>query len=180
MLIEYVRKIKGVKKQNRIFEEIINDKRCVLLNDCNGIRTTAYKEHRGWKASTWAKTMQMANNLNDFKIPVCFLPESNTISSADAIIRYNKRWRICDFKYCISTNSNTISGELIKGFKQADTIVLKLENANLGVLRDAIEQVKRKKYYGDLLVINKRGKTQYISVKEIQSGKYLTKLRGFL
>ncbi|GIZ14136.1 hypothetical protein [Capnocytophaga catalasegens] len=109
------------------------------------------------------------------------MSEYDNISSADVITMFRNRYVIADFKYSSTDNYNTIAEELIKGFKQSDCIVLKMDKGNSGTFRKIIEQIERKKVKPkDFILINKYNKVLEISRKEIQEGKYKALVKGFL
>ena len=60
-------------------------------------------------------------------------------------------------------------------------VVLKLRNADTGILSGTINELARKNLIkGDLLLINRLEKEELFEKKELNSGKYLYRLRGFL
>ena len=124
----------------------------------------------------------MARDLNKSSISVSFLPEMDDVSCADTIVKIGKNeWRLADFKYSTSTNYNTIAEDIIKGVKQADSIALKLINADLGSFSEVVKQLKRKDSVPKtMIVINKYGKTRIIERRELLNGKYKKHLKGFL
>lgn len=90
-------------------------------------------------------------------------------------------YRLADFKYCITTNANTLAKELEHGFEQAGTIVLKLKNMDAGVFNEAIDYVLRKGIpHGSIILMNKYGKTVELSKKEIKTGIYKKAVKRFL
>ena len=182
MIIEAVRMAKDRKTKNAIFESILNDERASVLYQTQTAKTTIFPNHKGKKSKYWRETQGMAKDLNESGISVSFLPEMDDVSCADAIVQIGKKdWRLADFKYSTTTNHNTIAEELIKGVSQAGTIVLKLENADLGTFREVVEQLKRKKSIPrKLIVINRYGKTKMLEQRELRSGKYKKLLKGFL
>ena len=100
---------------------------------------------------------------------------------ADALVLFQGRPVIADFKYCITKKANTRAGDLEEGFGQAGTIVVKLENKDAGVFKEAVDYLVRNNIpYGNIKVINKYGKNIEITLKEIRFGAYKKKLKGFL
>lgn len=143
-IVEAVKSVHDRKAKNKILAEILNDERATLLNETQGYTTRLFAGHRGTNKPTWNATKQMAFDLNNDKISVAFLPELEGKTSADALIFYkNKKYLLADFKYAITTNNNTLSKEIEKGFLQAGSIVLKLENMDAGQFKEAIEYIKR-------------------------------------
>lgn len=182
MIIEAVRMAKDRKTKTAIFESILNDERASVLYQTQTAKTTIFPNHKGKKSKCWRETQGMAKALNESGISVSFLPEMDDVSCADAIVKIGKKeWRLADFKYSTTTNHNTIAEELIKGISQAETIALKLENADLGTFREVVEQLKRKNSIPrKLIVINRYGKTKILEQRELRSGKYEKLLKGFL
>ena len=182
MIIEAVRKAKERKTKNAIFESILNDERASVLYQTQTAKTTIFPNHKGKRSPVWAETKQMARDLNESSISVSFLPEMEDISCADSIVKIGKKeWRLADFKYSTSTNYNTIAEDIVKGVKQADSIALKLVNADLGSFSEVVKQLKRKKSVPKtMIVINKYGKTRIIERRELLNGKYKKHLKGFL
>ena len=123
----------------------------------------------------------MTKALNDKGKSVAFLPEYDTISSADAITAFKGKLRIADFKYSTKNNYNTIAEELIKGFSQANLIVLKMVQGDLGTLKKVVSQINRKNLkMVDLILINKYNKVAEITEKEFLNNKFTKILKGFL
>ncbi len=181
VIIENVRKLKDRRQKNILFNEILNDERTSILHEIEDVKTTIYPNHKGKKSKRWEETKEMARDLNKHGSNVCFLPEYEEVSSADAIVQFGKRWSIADFKYSVSTKHNTIAEDLIKGFTQADCIVLKAVNIDAGTFRGVIEQIRRNgNVSGDIVLINKYGKSKELERKDIISGKYLKLIKGFL
>ena len=123
----------------------------------------------------------MAFELNDNGFDVAFLPELLSNICADSLIRIGNDYRIADFKYCITKKPNTLSKDLEHGFEQANNIVLKLVNMDLGLFKDTVNYLLRNGiHYGNIILINKYGKTCIVSHKDIKSGRYVRKIKGFL
>ena len=182
MIIEAVRMAKDRKTKNAIFESILNDERASVLYQTQTAKTTIFPNHKGKRSPVWAETKQMARDLNKSSISVSFLPEMDDVSCADTIVKIGKNeWRLADFKYSTSTNYNTIAENIIKGVKKADSIALKLINADLGSFSEVVKQLKRKDSVPKtMIVINKYGKTRIIERRELLNGKYKKHLKGFL
>lgn len=180
-IMEAVNSAKDRKQKNAIFDSIINDERATILNETNGYSTKLFPNNKGTNKPTWEDTKNMAYDMNKIGINVTFLPELKNGTSADALIQIGKTYRLVDFKYAITTNDNTLSKDLEKGFTQANTIVLKLVNMDSGQFRETIEYLKRNNIkYGNILLHNEYGKIIELSEKEIRSGFYKKKLKGFL
>ena len=123
----------------------------------------------------------MAFELNTEGVDVAFLPELEDDPSTDSLLKNGKNYWLADFKFCVTTKSNTLSKELLHGFEQARTLVLKLENMDFGIFKEAINYLKRNEIsYGDILLMNEYGKVIAITYKDIKSGKYIRKTKGFL
>ena len=123
----------------------------------------------------------MAYDLNKAGFDVAFIPETNNGICADCILKTGNSYKLADFKYCITTNSSTLSKELTHGFKQASTIVLKLKHLDAGAFKNAIDYLLRNGIpYGNLILINQYGKTLIINYKDIKSKRYIRKIKGFL
>lgn len=173
--------IKDRKSKNAFLESIMSDPTAVVLNETNGHKTVLYPGNKGPKSSTWNQTRQMAFELNDNGFDVAFLPELKRDISADSLIRKGSAYRIADFKYCITTKSNTLAKDLEHGFKQASTIVLKLKNMDSGVFKETVDYLLRnKKAFGDLVLLNKYGRLLMINYREIKTKSYIRKIKGFL
>ena len=69
--------------------------------------------------------------------------------------------------------------DLITGFEQAGTVVVKLENMDAGQFKEAIDYLVRNNIpYGNVKLINKRGNLLEITKKEIRVGAYKKKNKG--
>ena len=180
-IIEAIKAVKSRQEKNRILSEILNDEKAELLNETKGYTTRLFEGHKGTNKPTWNATKQMAFDLNNEKISVVFLPELEREMCADALIYIEKKYLLSDFKYAITTKSNTLSKEIIEGFDQAKTVVLKLENMDSGIFKETIEYVKRNsETIGNILLLNKYGKTLLLEKKDISRGIYKIKIKGFL
>lgn len=173
--------IKDRKGKNAFLESIMSDPTAVLLNEENGHKTVLFQGNKGPISSTWEQTKLMAFELNDNGFDVAFLPELLSNVCADSLIRIGNDYRIADFKYCITKKPNTLSKDLEHGFEQANNIVLKLVNMDLGLFKDTVNYLLRNGiHYGNIILINKYGKTCIVSHKDIKSGGYVRKIKGFL
>lgn len=91
------------------------------------------------------------------------------------------RFKIADFKYCVTSKANTLSVDLKHGFEQANNVVLKLPNMDAGSFKDAIDYLLRNEIpYGNIILINKYGKVLELSKKELRTGIFKKRVRGFL
>lgn len=122
----------------------------------------------------------MAFDLNDKGMDVAFLPEYHEKTSVDEITIFNNRYVIADFKYSSTTNWSTLSIDLIYGFPQSNVIVLKLDKMDPGQFKQTIEYMKRNHNIGNIKIINRYGNVKDIDRKDLESDKYVKKLRGFL
>lgn len=174
-------KIRDKKSKSAFLESILSDPNATILNEANGHKTILFNENKGPKTNTWKQTKQMACDLNNAGYDVAFIPEVDNEICSDSLIRINKVYKLADFKYCVTTNSNTLAKELEHGFKQANTIVIKPENIDAGLFRETIDYLLRNKIpYGNILLINKYGKVRAFTHKDIKSGEYMRKTKGFL
>lgn len=169
------------KSKNAFLESVMTDPIAVVLNETNGHKTLLFPGNKGPKSSTWKQTKRMASEMNNNGFDVTFLPELKGETSADSLIRKGDVYRIAEFKYCITAKANTLAKDLEHGFEQANTIVLKLKNMDSGVFKETIDYLLRnKKPIGDLVLLNKYGKSLLINYKEIKAKSYIRKIKGFL
>ncbi len=181
MVIEKLKEHKDLKHKLGLFEEILSDERAKELSRVESARTVVFPGHKGRQHKTWEGIKQMAKDLNDHGESVAFLPELDGVTSADALVLFRGRPTVADFKYCITTKANTLAGNLEEGFRQAGTVVVKLENMDAGVFRDAIEYLKRKNFpCGNIKLINQYGDPIELTFTDIRNGRYLKKIKGFL
>lgn len=181
IIIEKLKEHKDLKHKLGLFEDILNDERAKELSKVEGARTVVFPGHKGSQHDTWKGIKQMAKDLNRNGESVAFLPELDRVTSADALLLFRGRPVVADFKYCITTKANTLAGNLEEGFRQAGTVVVKLENMDAGVFRDAIEYLKRKKFpCGNIKLINQYGDPIELTFTDIRNGRYLKKIKGFL
>ena len=88
--------------------------------------------------------MVVGNNNND---------EIENGTCADSLIRVGKNCRLADFKYCVTKKTSTLASELEHGFKQAETVILKLEHIDTGLFNEAIDYLVRNEIpYGNILL----------------------------
>ncbi|MBR6032219.1 MAG: hypothetical protein IKP36_09710 [Bacteroidaceae bacterium] len=181
MVIEKLKEHKDLKHKLGLFEEILSDERAKELSRVESARTVVFPGHKGSQHDTWKGIKQMAKDLNRNGESVAFLPELDRVTSADALVLFRGRPMVADFKYCITTKANTLAGNLEEGFGQAGTVVVKLENMDAGVFRDAIEYLKRKNFpCGNIKLINQYGDPLELTFTDIRNGRYLKKIKGFL
>ena len=75
--------------------------------------------------------------------------------------------------------NNTLIGNLKNGFNQANTVVIKLENMDMGAFRETIEYFIRNNLpYGNIKLINKYGKVVEISHDDIRKNKVRKRTKG--
>lgn len=181
IVVKHLNARRDLKNKLRLFDEILNDGRAELLFETEKAKTVAFPNHKGSQHKTWTGIRQMAEDINAFGENVVFLPELNDGTSADAIVLFNGSPVVADFKYCVTTKSNTLAGELEEGFKQASTVVLKLENMDSGLFQDAVDYlVRNEKTIGNIKLLNEYGKVQEFTAKDLRYGAYKIKIKGFL
>ena len=181
MVIEKLKEHKDLKHKLGLFEEILSDERAKELSRVESARTVVFPGHKGSQHDTWKGIKQMAEDLNRNGESVAFLPELDRVTSADALVLFRGRPTVADFKYCITTKANTLAGNLEEGFRQAGTVVVKLENMDAGMFKDAIGYMVRNDIsYGNIKIINKYGKTKELTYEDIKRGRYVKMIKGFL
>lgn len=181
MVIEKLKEHKDLKHKLGLFEEILSDERAKELSRVEGARTVVFPGHKGSQHDTWKGIKQMAKDLNSNGESVAFLPELDRVTSADALVLFRGRPVVADFKYCVTTKANTLAGNLEEGFRQAGTVVVKLENMDAGMFKDAIGYMVRNNIsYGNIKIINKYGKTKDLTYEDIKRGRYVKMIKGFL
>ena len=169
------------KGKNTFLESVMTDKSAIILNEKNGCKTTLLPGNKGPKTGTWEQTKQMAFELNGQGIAVTFLPELTFDTCADSLIKIGNVYKIADFKYCITSNPSTLAKDLKRGFEQANTIVLKLKNMDSGLFRKAIDYLLRNDIpYGGILLINNYGRVIELSRKDLKTGVFRKRIKGFL
>lgn len=144
-------------------------------------KVTFYKENKGKHSDSWKNTLQMAKDIADSGDDVCFIPEYNGATSADAFTKILGKYRLVDFK-CLTTKKwNSAQSDLEHGFEQADSVVLKLTEMDKKNFIITIEYMKRNNIkLGNMKLINKKGKVVDIAKKEFMNAKYIQKIKGFL
>ena len=139
-----------------------------VLNETNGHKTILFSGNKGPKTITWEQTKQMAFELNEEGYDVAFLPELSEGTCADSLIKSGGIYKIVDFKHCTTKKANTLIMDLVHGFQQANTIVLKLLNMDAGTFKSAIEYLLRNNLpFGDIILLNKYGKKIQLSKKRL-------------
>lgn len=169
------------KSKNAFLESVMTDPAAVVLNESNSHKTILFPGNKGPKSITWEQTKRMAFDLNDNGFDVVFLPELLNDVCADSLIRNGQVFKIADFKYCVTSKINTLSIDLEHGFQQASNIVLKLVNMDSGSFNEAVAYLLRNNIpYGNIILVNKYGKTLELSKKEFKTGIYRKRIKGFL
>lgn len=169
------------KSKNAFLESVMSDPTATILNESNGHKTILFPGNKGPKSNVWEETKRMAFELNENGFDVAFLLELESYVCADSLIKKGQTFKIADFKYCVTTKSNTLVKELEHGFEQGDAVVLKLVNMDSGVLKEAVDYLFRNKMpFGDIILLNRYGKTLVINHKDIKSKAYARKIKGFL
>lgn len=179
-IMEQVSRIQDRNAKNRLFESILNDERANVMNITKKARTTMFPNNRGLESPSWRKTLKMAEHMNNSGRSVCFLPEYKGKTSADAIVEFQGRWTIADFKVSSRNNYNTIAEDVITGFKQAGTVVLQINDGDAGTFREMVKQFGRKNCFGNVILMNEYGKIRELSTSDIRTGKYKKIIKGFL
>ena len=181
VIIEKLRELHDLKNKLKLFESIINDERATVLSEAEGAKTVMFPGHKGVKTDSWKATKQMAYDINIHGESVVFLPEFDGDTSADALVLFKGRPSVADFKYSGGTNWNTLQKDIAHGFEQAGTVVLKLTKMDAGAFKDAIDYLVRNEVpIGNIKLINEYGKIMEIERKEMKSGIYRKKIKGFL
>lgn len=169
------------KSKNAFLESVMSDPSATVLNESNGHKTILFPGNKGPKTNVWEETKQMAFELNESGYDVALLQELESDVCADSLIKKGQKFKIADFKYCVTTKSNTLVKELEHGFEQGDVVVLKLINMDSGVLKEAFDYLFRNKIpYGDILLLNRYGKSLVINHRDIKGKSYVRKIKGFL
>lgn len=181
IIINQLGKLRTSKEKQRLLKEVTTDESFGLLDlglQQGGV-TRKHRLHKTGKG--WADTKGMARDINRRGVDVCFLPEYDEITSADAITSINGKLCIVDFKFSTTTSVGTLKKDLQKGFEQAGNIVLKFTKGSRRVFEETIdEMVRKERLLGDIKLINRQGKVKDLSAKKLLSGKYKKELKGFL
>jgi hypothetical protein len=180
-IIEKLSKVKDEKSKQKLLKEVIEDDRfkALDLGLNTDVKTTIFP---GSKInSNRQDTLEIAKDLNNRGISIHFLPESDTLASADAIIEYKGKLIVADLKYSKSVKNRTIYTDMRNGFSKSQMIVMKASKADMGIISQSIDELVRKgEIKGDLLLINRLGREMLVTKNEINNGKYKNKLRGHL
>ncbi len=180
---EILKRLKDCKtkaQRNNLLESVAHGKNATTINDNGKAFTAYYQKHRSMKGNAWKNTKQMAIDLNNGGISVCFLPEYEDKISADAIVKVEGSWRLADFKCSQSVKSNTIATDVKHAFEQAEICILKVTNADKGIICDVLDYLKRKNIkMNGFTFVNKFGKCKNITKEEIKREKYRGLLKGF-
>lgn len=173
--------LKDRKSKNTFLESIMVDPSSTVIHEVNGHKTILFPGCKGPRTNTWEQTKKMAKELNETGIDVAFLSELDGITCADSILKIGNTFNIVDFKYCVTVSSNTLAKELEHGFEQANTIVLKLRNMDVGQFKEAVDYLLRNKVScGDIILMNRYGKVMVIGHRDIKNRTYFRKIKGFL
>ena len=168
-------------EKQKLFEEIINDESFDFQFSIGDAKTVVHPNHKGKKSDSWQATLKMAKDINRSGSNVAFLGENDNVGGADAIAKMFGEYKLVEFKHSDSIKWSTVMHLLFDGFKQGDNIAIKLENMGFSQFCDAIDYLVRNKHkIGNIKLINRNGKTKDIYAKDIRSGKYKQKIRGFL
>lgn len=168
-------------EKQKLFEEIINDESLDFQFSIGDTKTVVHPKHKGKKSDSWQATLKMAKDINRSGSDVAFLGENDNDGGADAIAKMFGEYKLVEFKHSDSIKWSTVMHLLLEGFKQGDNIAIKLENMGFSQFCEAIDYLVRNKHkIGNIKLINRNGKTKDIYAKDIRSGKYKQKIRGFL
>ena len=179
-IIKRLKECKTKVQRNNLLESVAHGKEAEVINDNGKAFTTCYPGHRSMKGETWKNTKQIAIDLNNRGMSVCFLPEYKDKISADAIVKVAGSWRLADFKCSQSVKSNTIATDIEHAFEQADSCVIKVLKADKGIICDMLSYFERNEIKtGNLIFVNKYGKHLIIKPSDIAKGKYRYSLKGF-
>jgi len=174
-------KRKDFKNKQNLLQEVIRDERYKLHEFGDHTESKTYIFPGSKLTSNRARTLEIAKDLNKRNISVHFLPESDILKSADAIVGYKGKLIIADLKYSNTLKTGTLKGDLIDGFEKSQMVVLKLRHADTGIFSKTIDELARKrKITGDLMLINRLGKEKVLKKDRLIDGKYVNDVRGFL
>jgi hypothetical protein len=180
-IIQKLSKLKDEKNKQKLLQEVISDERFKQLD--LGLQTEAITTiFPGSKISSNRKdTLEIAKNLNNRGISVHFLPESDELKSADAIVNYKGKLIVADLKYSKSTKTGTVKNDIKDGFEKSQMVILKARQADTGQIIDTVDELARKhKITGDLMLVNRLGREKLIKKERLLNGKYVNDIRGFL
>lgn len=188
------RKLAEMDNQNdkrKLLKAIQQNPDAEVIQETSNGKTRMYEGCQGPESKSWKRTLKLAKDLNKNGLDVTFLAEHKDITCSDAIVEFKGRLIIADFKCSATLKPNTLFHDLEKGYKQARNVVLKLENMDSGLFKDAIDQFKSyyedetKKHFGDvrlgnMLLVNKYGKMVEIERKDFMTNSYTKKIKGLL
>ena len=179
-IIKQLKKCDTKAQRNNLLESVAHGKEAKVINDNGKAFTTCYPGHRSMKGETWKNTKRIAIDLNNRGMSVCFLPEYKDKISADAIVKVADSWRLADFKCSQSVKSNTIATDIEHAFEQAEHCVIKMINADKGIICEALDYLRRNNIQtGGFTIVNRYGKCKNITKEEVKRGKYKGLLKGF-
>ncbi|MCC8118591.1 MAG: hypothetical protein LIP09_07585 [Bacteroidales bacterium] len=178
IIAQMYQNLKTAREKERLFESVFNHSSMVA--DTKEPNVVIHSKHK--TNGNWEQAKDMARHIvKNQKNKVAFLPESDSVTNADAIVLVDGKWRIADFKYCISTKANTIQIDLSKAFEQGDMAVIQLAKADSSKLIEAINYIKRNDLpLGEILVLNKMGDYIHITKRDLRYNRHNKKIRGFL
>jgi hypothetical protein len=179
-IIKRLKECKTKVQRNNLLESVAHGKEAEVINENGKAFTTCYPGHRSMKGETWKNTKQIAIDLNNRGMSVCFLPEYKDKISADAIVKVAGSWRLADFKCSQSVKSNTIAPDIAHAFEQAEHCIIKITKADKDVICEALDYLRRNNIQtGGFTLVNRYGKCKNITKEEIKRGKYKGLLKGF-
>lgn len=174
---EKLAELKNNYQKKGLFNEILNDKnfKTISINEKTKKKTILHPQSREPDSKNWEKTQAMAKALNQANKDVIFLPEYKDKPSADALLEFKGKYTIADFKYFTSNKASNIANELKNTYKDTPTIVMQFEKIDTGILKNAIEELKRKESLGNMIIVNKYGKVFELDRLEIKNNDYIKK-----
>lgn len=179
-IIKQLKKCDTKTQRNNLLESVARRKETEVINDNGKAFTTRYPGHRSMKGETWKNTKQIAVDLNNQGMSVCFLPEYKDKISADAIVKVAGSWRLTDFKCSKSVKSNTIATDIEHAFEQAEHCVIKITNADKGIICEALDYLRRNNIQtGGFTFVNKYGKCKNITKSDLEQKRFWKQLKGF-
>lgn len=182
---EKLAELKNNYQKKGLFNEILNDKnfKTISINEKTKKKTKKktilHPQSREPDSKNWEKTQAIAKALNQANKDVIFLPEYKDKPSADALLEFKGKYTIADFKYFTTTKASNIANELKNTYKNTPTIVMQFEKIDTGILKAAIEELKRKESLGNMVIVNKYSKIVEISKSDIEIGLHRLLLKGF-
>lgn len=185
-IIDGLYKLSNAKSREKALTQIFHDEEMKELHIYNPHNVLA-KIHPNHKKANVHKAIEIAGDLIQNRRAIALLPEDNEIQSPDAVVDFKGKKYISELKIFTTKKSNTIAPEIIDGFiktgykKNPGHVTIKIINADLNIIDEAIQQVKRSKkcVIGNITIINKYGNFKEITSAEIISDKYKKLLKGF-